>query len=447
MIKRFKRLLANWLLKDVVLEELRVRDLRVGNGTVRVRGSYIDLPGLTSDPALAAGRVWFRSDTGEIKHSPDGSTTKALASKPIARADLEYPTEDVPLSYLAIIDKLQFPVTDGSRAQNYSVTTDSFTDKAIEGEAPVMGGGYAAPWAQFIARFVDKSNFYYLVTWGNASTADFRLCKCSAGSFALISAESIDLTSSYWWRMKLQVSGSTLSGFRQDMTTAKISTTDTDFASGGFGIAEFYGEAYIGALGYLSWLRASATKLQPAISVVEVNLIEDSGLLSPDLLKDVKDNKDLLSVTWGAFDYKSAHATMLITITGDNPYQSGAILKQVEHTKSKNLKALKPPKDYAEAVSQYNSLKADFPEWLAGKDNYAYQVLGHEELEPLAVADFYYGELIDHKTHYDQIKRVPDWELRRTTERWMDRLKRISIVTEERDKHLKKLDSVMKRGW
>ena len=156
---------------------------------------------------------------------------------------------------------------------------------------------------------------------------------------------------------------------------------------------------------------------------------------------------DLASVTWGAFEHKSEHNTMIITIVGDNPYKEGAIAKQIDYAKSKGLKVFSPPNDYSEAIEQYKQLKKDFPEWLAGKDNYAYQTLGHPDIEVLAVADFYYGELLEHKTHYDQIKKVPDWELERTIKRWRDLHKYAKAPKEEIEKHARKLDEVLRVGW
>mgnify|MGYP000218034779 CR=1 FL=1 len=76
MLYKLKNKLVNWLFKGVVVDELRVLRLRVGSGTTAVTGSYIDFPGLTSDPSLVAGRVWFRSDLGKMRFSPDGSTVK-----------------------------------------------------------------------------------------------------------------------------------------------------------------------------------------------------------------------------------------------------------------------------------------------------------------------------------------------------------------------------------
>lgn len=137
---------------------------------------------------------------------------------------------------------------------------------------------------------------------------------------------------------------------------------------------------------------------------------------------------------------------MLITITGDNPYKQGAILKQIEYAKSKNLKALRPPTDYREAIEQYRKLKVDFPHWVAGKDNYAYQTLGHEIFELFQVADTYHGNIVE-GYNPNAYKKVPDWEMRKTLSMWKERLKRVSTLVEEKDKHMKKLEKVEKLGW
>jgi hypothetical protein len=156
---------------------------------------------------------------------------------------------------------------------------------------------------------------------------------------------------------------------------------------------------------------------------------------------------DLEAVTWGAFEFSEKSPTNIIIITGDNPYQQGAIHKQTELAKNKNLKVLSPPRNYGGAVAQFNQLRRDYPHWLAGKDNYAYQVLGWEELDLFQNVDFYYGELVEHRTHYDQLKRVPDWELWRRLEELERRLERLAVLTEERDKHLEKLKTIKRLGW
>jgi hypothetical protein len=57
--------------------ELRVPRLRVGD-TVTIDGYSITLEKLTSDPSLAAGKLWFRSDLGLLSYSPDGSTVRRI---------------------------------------------------------------------------------------------------------------------------------------------------------------------------------------------------------------------------------------------------------------------------------------------------------------------------------------------------------------------------------
>jgi len=77
VLGRLRRRIARWLLEG--LEELEV-----GGSTVKIDASSVTLASLTSDPTLAAGKLWFRSDLGQLRFSPDGSSAKqvypALAS-------------------------------------------------------------------------------------------------------------------------------------------------------------------------------------------------------------------------------------------------------------------------------------------------------------------------------------------------------------------------------
>jgi hypothetical protein len=240
-----------------------------------------------------------------------------------------------------------------------------------------------------------------------------------------------------------------------------------------------------------AWLKAPMTPLPPALAVLEVE-VEGSGapedpyrpLLSKNLVEitsleglpsflyqeakkyEILKNKgftdeeirlllgsipqhqiDLNAVTWGAFEFSEKSPTNIIVVTGDNPYREGAVERQAELARNKNLKVLSPPRNYGEAVAQYNRIKRDYPHWLAGKDNYAYQTLGWEELDLFQNIDFYYGELIEHKTHYQQLKQVPEWEMWRRLEELERRLGRVTVLTEERDRHLEKLKSVKRLGW
>jgi hypothetical protein len=92
-------------------------------------------------------------------------------------------------------------------------------------------------------------------------------------------------------------------------------------------------------------------------------------------------------------------------------------------------------------------LKRDYPHWSAGKDNFAYQVLGWEELLLFQNVDFYYGEFIDHKSHYNQLKHVPEWELRMRLSKLYEDLMKVSALTDERNRHMAKLDEIMRLGW
>jgi len=58
--------------------------LKVGEDTIVVNENYIDLEPLTSDPALAEGRVWFRGDEDETRWSPDGSKVEVWSMATVA---------------------------------------------------------------------------------------------------------------------------------------------------------------------------------------------------------------------------------------------------------------------------------------------------------------------------------------------------------------------------
>jgi len=70
--------------------------------TVVVNPEYIDLESLTTDPTLVIGRVWFRSDLGRIKYSPDGTTT----------IELPYPTTYTKLAEVNLAAGSTYSITD-----------------------------------------------------------------------------------------------------------------------------------------------------------------------------------------------------------------------------------------------------------------------------------------------------------------------------------------------
>jgi hypothetical protein len=324
------------------------------------------------------------------------------------------------------------------------------------------------------------------------STQDHYLVKWSSGSGTTIGYESVDL-SDYHYLYGIDISGSSFKCYRAWVTaktissaTPKFTATDSTYASGYIGIGFVRGN-YPVPYAVPTWFTAFSKGVE-AVAVMEFDVVGSGtpdDLYRPDFSSQLVDtlslqglpdflyreakkyqmlkNKgfedeeiqlllgyipqhqvDLDTVTWGAFEFSPDKAsTVIITIVGDNPYQSGAIDRQ----KAKARRVFNVSNDYSEAVSLYNQLKNDYPHWLAGKDNFAYQVLGWEELDWFQNADFYYGELIEHKTHYDQLKQVPDWEIRNRLLGLRDKISRMTVLTDERDKHLKKIDEILNRGW
>jgi hypothetical protein len=416
---------------------------------------------------------------------PDGSIT---------RAKLETPSADVHLGWYVTIGEAVLVHSEGARYISALCIPYVFTDKAIKGVA-ATGFDDDDRNSYYFARIGDSRNSYYVRLAAAASTADHRLLRIVAGTTTSLGREAIDLLERALYTYMLSASGSVINSFRTDLTTPRISVTDTSLASGYFGVKPYVEGAGGGAqptgLHELFITTSPASPAPPALAVLEVE-VEGSGApedpygpsLSKNLVEiqslqglpsflyqeakkyEILKNKgftdeemrillgyipqhqvDLASVTWGAFEFNKDSPTNIIIITGDNPHMSGAISKHIELARSKNLRVLDLPKNYGEAVAQFNKLKRDYPHWLAGKDNYAYQTLGLEELDLFQNVDFYYGELIEHKTHYQQLKQTPEWELWRRLEALEKRLEKVEVLAEERDKHIEKLRSVKRLGW
>jgi hypothetical protein len=412
----------------------------------------------------------------------------------VTRGKLEYPTVDVSFAYLASISKAKY-VTE--RAYGYLVLArDAFADKAVW--CAVQVNAYPT----LHGRLQDYYNFYDDGYNPGASAGDHYLEKIVAGSGTRLATEAIDID--YKGRgLALSCSGSTIKSLRYELTSAvdplslptanaTISATDTSFASGYYGFKHLRETAsHGGSESGSAWLKAPLSPLPSAQAILELNvggsgrlgdpyepsmgrsLAEISTLTGlPDFLYQESEKYSMLkakgftdyeinlmfgcvpqhqidldSVTWGSFEFSEKSSTNIIMVYGDNPYKAGAVQRQMDYAESKNLRVFAPPKDYGDVVSLYNRLKGDFKHWLAGKDSFAYQVLGTEDLEPFAVADFYYGELVEHRTHYDQLKQVPDWEMAGILNMWLGRLMKATVLAEEREKHIEKLRAVLKRGW
>jgi hypothetical protein len=406
----------------------------------------------------------------------------------ITRTKLEYPTANVSFAYLSSINK------GGSISIHWShtyVTIDSFTDKSV------FGGVHSSASPTVVGRLVDIDNYYYATFVIGASANDHRVGKVSGGIITDLNSEAVDLDSKARG-IRIICSGSTIKSLRYEGTKflnplslptpdATISTTNTSFASGKFGytILDYVNRGGIDPLS--AYLLPTATPLPPAQAILELdiegngrdtpyspslskNLVEISSLEGlPDFLyqeakryqilisKGFTEDEiklflgyipqhqvDLDSITWGSFEFHPDKASsVIVTVTGDNPYQNGAIERQ----KARAKRTFKPPRDHTEATDLYKSLVKDHPYWLAGKDNFIYQTLGLEIFDLLQNIDFYYGELLDHKTHYNQLKQVPDWEIENRINELIDKMSRETVLTDERDKHIGKAREILKRGW
>jgi len=84
-----------------------------------------------------------------------------------------------------------------------------------------------------VARSQDANNFYWCRMISTATTADFDIRKTIAGTITVIASEAIDVNPSTIWKIKLEIENSTMKGYREDMTTPKITTSDTAITTEG----------------------------------------------------------------------------------------------------------------------------------------------------------------------------------------------------------------------
>lgn len=72
---KIKERLVNWLFKDIIIEELHTRGLRVrGDNTLYV--DIWDWDHNTSDPSLTESLVWYNSTDATMKYRTDSTTVE-----------------------------------------------------------------------------------------------------------------------------------------------------------------------------------------------------------------------------------------------------------------------------------------------------------------------------------------------------------------------------------
>jgi hypothetical protein len=202
------------------------------------------------------------------RHAAGGAD--ALPSGAITPPMLALLYTDVPLIWLIMLNKCDVCAVTGNTDTGVIYTIDSFADKAVEG---VGQSGDNTP--VLVARLNGPEDNYFQIEYTPNSAADHQLAKRVAGANTTLATEAVDLANRLKQRLKFSVSGSTLKGFREDLTTPKLTATDTSFASGGWG----GGGRYNGFAGVTGWLRAPASPAPKVLSFYEVPIIGDG---SPD---------------------------------------------------------------------------------------------------------------------------------------------------------------------
>jgi len=227
-----------------------------------------------------------------------------------------------------------------------------------------------------------------------------------------------------------------------------IVVTDTDLVSGLFGVEllRSYDLGSEATFPIAAYLLEPMSRHEPAVAVIEVDTVNDGGLIRPNLLRDevvdprfekiysklrslgLDDDEigvliripkiNRLAVHYGSIDYRTSSPTMFLAIYGgDRP----AVDMQIENARKRNMYAdfVNPSTDIREL---HRKMKRENPDMLITENELAYQLLGYEELEVEAVADFYQREVLDLK-RVDPSK-IPSFD--RTIKMWMDRAKKLN---------------------
>jgi hypothetical protein len=131
-------------------------EIEIGENTVKIDGSSIKLPGLTANPTLEAGKIWFRSDTGKVLYTPDGTTVKSVGEPlfhvagddtAISTTSTSYPTSDQKYFYLSLaggilpVSKLVVSI-EGYVSSGYTLTVGIYVDGTLKAEVSFTETSY-----------------------------------------------------------------------------------------------------------------------------------------------------------------------------------------------------------------------------------------------------------------------------------------------------------------
>jgi len=165
--------------------------------------------------------------------------------------------------------------------------------------------------AWVVGRSQGAGNHYITQLYNPATTADFRLCKVVTDVITVLASEAVDVGTARYYKIKLEVVNSDLKGYREDMTTPKVTTTDTTFTTEGkWGVGD-YGE-YRSEFLKLSGIGTCklVTPLSPSPKVLryyEVPIIGEGTFdnpFRPQLSEEIIDHPifgkvNRLAISWG----------------------------------------------------------------------------------------------------------------------------------------------------
>jgi len=181
---------------------------------------------------------------------------------------MEYRWEDIELIYLLVIGKayIQEPVT-GEKDCLGLLTKKEFTDKTVETRFC-----WRTSKPLCIGRFKAYGDLYFNHANSEATTADHDIRKNVAAVLTVLATEAVDLTEGAVYNWKFSVKGTTLSSYREDMVTPKLSVTDTSFAEGKYGITVSEFAWWMQIDGYL---KKPASSLPKPVRYFEMPIIGD----------------------------------------------------------------------------------------------------------------------------------------------------------------------------
>jgi len=135
------------------------------------------------------------------------------------------------------------------------------------------------------------------------ATEDFYLRKIVNGVLTNLSTEAVDLSAKRVYLLKLSCNGTTISAYRDDMVTPKLTAIDTAIASGYFGVG---GDASIVEIpGTLATAKLVAPSSVPpeALAYFEVPVIGDGSEeepFRPQMPQEIVDGVNRLALSWSA---------------------------------------------------------------------------------------------------------------------------------------------------